>query len=228
MNSSILHTPSLHLSCTITSSPLYQMSLPSPSPPHYTPPPSQQTSLPSPGQGGHIDPHGDHIARVGLHVDSQRELGVPAVVPVNSQREQRLDYGLRRVVWHVQGHAANLRGGSIVSMLGMDVGARGGKVNNQSSLNNRSVRLSYPHFISLPPTTYVIRAWWTSPTGTETTSSYPPDSWRPPPAGGCIHPGRGLGFARSDVHFSQDHYPISHSSAMVRMGRKSFYKKTVI
>ena len=72
-----------------------------------------------------------------------------------------------------------------------------------------------------PPTPYVIRAWWTSSTGTQATSSCPPKSWRPPPAGGCFHPGRGLGFARATSISARDFchppppYPISHSSAMV-------------
>ena len=97
---------------------------------------------------------------------------------------------------------------------------------------NRSLRLSSPHVLPHPPTSYVLRAWWTSSTGTETTSSCPPDSKQPPPAGGtrpralvaCIVAGFGL--RPGDVHFSQHHrhlpYLTSRSPAMVRVGRKGF------
>ena len=83
--------------------------------------------------------------------------------------------------------------------------------------------MSYPHVIPHPPTPYVIRARWRL---TEATSSCPPDSWRPPPTGGCVHPGRGLGFAWTtsiSPMTTVTPYPISHSSAMVRMDRKAFH-----
>ena len=53
---------------------------------------------------------------------------------------------------------------------------------------NRSLCLSYPQAIPHSPTLYVILAWWTSSPGTRATSSGPPDSSRPPPAGDASVP----------------------------------------
>ena len=93
-------------------------------------------------------------------------------------------------------------------------------------VSNRSVRLSSPYVIPHPPTPYVLRAWWTSSTGTEVASGCPPDSRRPPPAEGIrpswpeflASPGR-RPFLPGPLSPA---YPTSHSPTMVRTGRKGF------
>ena len=54
----------------------------------------------------------------------------------------------------------------------------------QKAHAHRSVRLFSPNIIPYPPMSYVLRAWWTSSTGTKAASGCPPESRRPPPAGG--------------------------------------------
>ena len=83
-------------------------------------------------------------------------------------------------------------------------------------------QLISPYVLSThhPPSPYALRyrALWTSFTGTEATSRFPPDSRRPPPAGGCVHSGRGLGFA-----LVTSIAPRTTGSAVVRMGRNGFH-----
>ena len=69
----------------------------------------------------------------------------------------------------------------------------------QAIPDNRSVGLSSSYVIPHPARPYVLRPWWTSSTGKEAASGCPPNSRRPPPAGGmrpscpfflCALPGR--------------------------------------
>ena len=62
------------------------------------------------------------------------------------------------------------------------------QVNRESTLDfNLSLCLTYQQVILHSPMPYVIRAWWTSSTGKEAILGRPPNSWRPPPAGGMRH-----------------------------------------
>ena len=84
---------------------------------------------------------------------------------------------------------------------------------------HRAPHLSYLHVIPHPPMPYVIRAWWTSSTGTAATSSCPRTVGGRRRLGGCVPvavragglpPGRGFGFTRAtSISTTQNHsHPV--------------------